>query len=140
LPFITGGSGSGGLQTGQQLDYAQVTSNTVVSVTNVLLVQGGSVTYDGNTRIKLEFYACGYSVSNTTLFIKLYESGFLTYLIQMANTSGFNFAGGTAATFLTPTAGAHSYAVFGFSDNTATVLAGTGSGDNAPSYLRITKA
>ncbi len=139
MPIISGG-GSGGVPPGHEYDYTQVTSNTVVSVTNVLLAQGASVVYDGNTRIKLEFYACGYSVSNTTLFIKLYESGFLTYLIQMANTSGFNFAGGTAATFLTPTAGAHAYAVFGFSDNTATVLAGTGSGDNAPSYLRITKA
>ena len=132
---------------GHEFDYVQRTtnySNAGTSYTTVL--DGNAVTYDGSTRIKLEFNAPVFELSTSmTANIELFDGA--TDLCEM---SGLTSSGGLtdgplyAAIFITPSAGAHTYhlkAARGITAGTITIAAGVGTGAAfMPAWYRITKA
>lgn len=135
---------------GKQYDYVQITSNVVVSgssVAQITVITGTSVTYDGSTRVRLEFYApiveAG-AASAASVTIELWDGG--TDLCDLGGVTtpaaAVMDAPFYACIFLTPTAAAHQYIIKAFRSNAnGLVAAGTGTGTGfAPAFLRITKA
>ena len=135
---------------GKQYDYVQITSNVVVSgssVAQTTVITGTSVTYDGATRIKVEFYApileAG-AAAAASLTIELWDGG--TDLCELCGVTtpaaAIMDTLGYGCVFITPSSGAHQYIVKGYRSNAnGTVVAGTGaSAGFAPAFLRITKA
>lgn len=140
---------------GYEFDYAEITGAVTITATTdgnsqgTAVIDGNAVTYDGSTRVKIEFYAPYVSVltSNQNIVVNLYDG--TTDLGRLSNIdaiTGTNTQVNTvfAARFLTPTAAAHTYHIRAWkttSGTTAVVGAGAG-GASAymPAYYRITKA
>lgn len=131
---------------GQELDYAQITTNSAAitattEATSQPVITGDSVYYDGS-RVKIQFFVPKLSASASLV---------ATFVVYRDSTVVGQVYGGTVNTTLqgagleifdTPAAGAHTYAVKAFvTTGTLTVNAGAGgSGNLVPGYLRVTKA
>src|SRR5947209_13886410 len=67
-------SGGGG---GTQFDYVEITANVTVSSSNPAapddVIVGNAVTYDGATRIKIEFYAPVVEVNHNSMAIDVWD-------------------------------------------------------------------
>lgn len=142
---ITGGGGGG-----TELDYVELTSNVTVSSTadgasgGTAIIDGNAVSYDGSTRIMVEF---GFAVTvpnGAELVVNLYDG--TTDLGRMAffSNQGSTSADSTlyARRFLTPSNASHTYHIRGWRvTSNCTVLAGAGgSATRMPAWYRITKA
>lgn len=136
---------------GTELDYVEITATVNVSgleAAPTAIVDGNAVTYDGLTRVKVEWYAqvvelpAGYYDLN----IGLYEAGTVVTLLFGAFHNETHALDWTAygSGFFTPTAGSHTYTVAGFrspgSSGSAIVAASAQGGDYAPSWYRLTEA
>ncbi len=146
-------AGTGG---GGELDYAQRTSNLTVTATSdgngngTAVVTGGSVSYTGSQRVKIEFFApyLLYSVNNENLVVNLYEGttdlGRLCSIAVSVTGGASEGAPGYGCVFLTPSAGSHTYNVKAWKTNaggTATLVAGAGGASTpVPAFMRITEA
>jgi len=132
---------------GQELDYAEITADVSVGGATTVLT-GNAVTYDGTTKILVEFYASHFSLSTTnsaTLSINLYQDGSDIGRIWQANAAGgataWTGSGIHACRRLTPSAASHTYSIRASQINgTHTINAGAGgSGNVMPAFMRITR-
>jgi hypothetical protein len=131
---------------GQELDYAQITSNpsgitATTEGTSQAVVTGDSVYYDGS-RVRVAFFVpkLASSASLTATFVVYRDSTVIGQVFGgTVNTAS---QGPEFELFDTPAAGAHVYAVKAFvSAGTLTVTVGAGgSGNLVPGWLRVTKA
>lgn len=136
------------LPSGYEFDYAERTSNLSVTATtegtSQAIITGASVSYDGSTRVCIEFYCSSMvPVGNQNLYILLYEDSTVLGILATTNDSGSSRVPvGTLRRFRTPSNASHTYAAKAFTDSaTATINAGSGgSGAYLPAYLRVTKA
>jgi hypothetical protein len=140
------GAGTGALvfPPGYEFDYVAITAGVTI-VTATTVITGNAVTYDGATRVKVEFFTyqlVAAAVGQAT--IDLYEGAtHVAVLDFLEAASGASLlAPCFASTFITPSAGAHTYTIKGTSGSgTGTVGAGSGAAGNpVPAYYRVTKA
>lgn len=135
---------------GYEFDYVQITA-PVTTTSSVDAITGNAVTYDGSTRIKIEFYAVtvySSSASQGQPTVNLYEGATDLGVLQANPYLGTSTAEldvpGYGVRFLTPSAGAHTYKlklVRAGSSGTVGVAAGAGgTATHVPAFMRITKA
>lgn len=134
-----------------QYDYVEITANVTTAGAAVDAITGNAVTYDGATRIKIEFYSPQLFIQTnaTGLAVNLYEGasdlGQVCGLYASTGTTIAELDGpGYGCRFLTPTAGSHTYK-FKLSRvtgaGTVGISAGSGgAGVMVPAFLRITAA
>lgn len=133
---------------GHQLAYVEftsdVTNTNTTEATATSVVSAGAVSFDGSTRVCIEFYA-PYTVSPSggSLFLTLYDgsSSIAANMGQQGN--GVIVVGPVLLRrFLTPSNASHTYSIRVYNaSGTGTVGAGAGgSGNKAPGYIRITTA
>jgi hypothetical protein len=130
-------SGSGVVE----YDYVENTSSTIScsgasAAAASAIIDGNAVTYDGSTRIKIEF-GC-YSINNGGI-VELYDGS--TDLGRMGfGNSGLCFY---ASRILTPSAAAHTFHIKGWRTTGTNMNIDSGSGGTGavlPAWYRITKA
>jgi len=125
------------------IDYAQATSNVSITGTSLAsptsIVAGSAVTWDGSTKILLEFFAINSTKGTTFFSTGFYEDGSNINQGSYMTASPYGFY--YSAYRITPTAGSHTYSVKGCVDaGSGQVQCGVGgSGTSAPAYLRITR-
>ncbi len=137
---------------GFQLDYVQITAAVTVTATSdgnsngTAIIDGNAVTYDGSTRIKIEFYCPWLSLSagGQDTIINLYDGttdlGRMGLLVTAASGT---LATMYAARFLTPSAASHTYHIRGWitGGSSATIEAAAGGASTyMPAWYRITVA
>lgn len=135
-----------------QMAYVEFTASVTIASstegTPTDVVSAGAVTYDGTTKVCVEFYAPG-CVTNATagsgFFLDLYNDGtslgrLLVVQNPVGGASGLNVAL-FARRFLTPTSGSHTLKVGGWSFSSANPVVSAGAGGttaNLPGYIRVT--
>ena len=148
ITIASTGGGSGGVT---EYDYVQITSPVTITgttdATATAVIDGNAVTYDGSTRIKLEFFALGASITSAQeLVVVVYDGatdlGRLAVLVNDSATATHDEGPLYGAMFLTPSAGAHTFHVKAWkTGGTVSIYAGAGgAGVNLPAWYRITKA
>lgn len=134
---------------GYEFDYVQRTTNYTNSTgTYSVVLDGNAVTYDGSTRIKIEFFSPLFEVSgaSVTANVELFDGS-----TDLCELSGVTANGGSGvldlplygAVFLTPSNASHTYHIKAARGVSGSVLIAGGSGSGggfAPCYMRITKA
>lgn len=162
--------GSGVPPAGALDDYVFKHANTTVtgtghsSQTN-LIIQGNAVTYDGNTRVSVEFFAPIVEIlggdQNQAIGFELWDGadglgggtdkGTILYIeggLQPIGGAPSHWVFGHGAyskSILTPTAGSHTFSVYAWRNDgsgTCTVFASTfvdGLGNVGPAWYRVTK-
>jgi hypothetical protein len=134
---------------GYEFDYAQVTGGVTITATTeagaTTVVTGNAVTYDGSTKILIEFWAAGMNVTTgATGYLVLYDGsssiGYI-YSVTDGGSAGTQYQTVYTAIRITPSAAAHTYSVRGLktSGTVSTVGGAGGSGADYPQYIRITK-
>lgn len=135
-----------------EYDYVQNTSTVTVSSTSstspTTVIDGNSVTYDGSTRVKIEFwsYSSG-AASGGSLTVDLWDGSTDLGRLCLSQPTG----GGTGEVeiplygvrFLTPSAAAHTYHVKAFKSGSGACEIYSGAGGvntGLPMWYRITKA
>lgn len=143
-------AGGGTTPPGTELDYKQITANVTIphntseaSLTTV--ITGNPVTYDGATRVKIEFYSAGLGGNTFNITLVLLKDGAHLGHIADGIATSETPGGGVYAFFDTPSAGSHTYSIGGYNnggtyDNWVVAGPGNGSGVALPAYLRITRA
>ncbi len=132
-------SGGGGGVT--EYDYVENTSSTItcsgaLPSTADAIIDGNAVTYDGSTRIKIEF-GC-YSMNNGGV-IELYDGSTDLGRLGFGN-GGLCFY---ASRILTPSAASHTFHIKGWRTTGSNLTIDSGSGGTGavlPAWYRITKA
>lgn len=143
-------------------DYVFRTAN--VTVTGIgfndqtnLLIQGAAVVLDGSTRVKVEFFAPSVDISgnppnNQAVGFELWDGvtnkGTMGYVVgNRKGAASPDLEVGASVkleTILTPSAGTHTYAIYGWKNvagGTCVISANTfvdGSGNFAPMWYRLT--
>ncbi|MGH7156500.1 MAG: Kelch repeat-containing protein [Candidatus Saccharimonadales bacterium] len=152
--FASGGSGTSS-QTANgnfQLDYAQITSNvTGINTAGKTIMTGNPVTYDGNTSVEVQFYAPQIDLGNYNgnesggMAISLYEDG--SSIGKMGGcpniytgTSSSGGCFGLFSTILTPTAGSHTFSIYGSGDGLISAGVVDAGGTYLPAYIRVIRA
>ncbi len=136
---------------GFELDYVEKTTGTTITATadgnsgGTAVIDGNAVTYDGSTRIKIEFYAISLEISApNALFVNLYDgtTDLGRMLVMSIPGTGTVDASAYGARFLTPSNAAHTYHIRAWKTaGTAVVVAGAGGAStNMPAWYRITVA
>lgn len=132
-----------------EVDYVEKTSNTSITATTEAtantIVTGNAVTYDGATRVKIEFWAWSArpdaTVAGRTLDLVLYDGATSIGLLGEMVTPAANASQSVvhAIRWITPSAAAHTYSVRAFvSAGSGVVYAGAGGiGAQAPAFIRI---
>lgn len=142
----TGGGGT------TEYDYVENATGTI-TVTSTsdgnsggqAFIDGNAVTYDGSTRVMIEFGVYAFDITtNDDLLFNLYDG--TTDLGRMWNSGTASTANLTSGAhqkrFLTPSTGSHTYHIRVWkTGGTAHVYTGTGGASTAmPGWYRITKA
>jgi hypothetical protein len=135
---------------GYQYDKTQITASPAAVTattegTSVAQITGGSVTYDGATLVKVEFWAPTLSVSaatTATTFVVFRGATVVGGAVYGADITGAVNPPPYVVAFDTPPAGAVAYALKAYVNaNSMTLSAGAGgSGGALPAFLRVTKA
>ena len=127
---------------GTQLDYVESSSVLTVTATTAATAQahitGSAINYDGNTRIKVEYFA---PFAGNTQFISIDLWDGSTDLGVVSQSNGTNvFAYG--AIFLTPSAGSHTFSFRAWrGTGSADIDPGVGgAATRIPAWYRITVA
>lgn len=135
-----------------ELDYVEFTSSVNVSHVEAsadTILTGTPLTFDGVTRIRVEFYCQVIEIPNShyDFNLGLYDNGTLTRLLvgMFSSNAGTLDVTGYGVCYLTPAAGSHTYSIRAYrsagSSGTAIVAAGNGVGDNfPPGFYRVTVA
>lgn len=133
-----------------ELDYVEVTANVNVARVEAsadVVLTGNTITLDGATRVRVEFYAQVVEIPNNhyDFNLGLWDNGTLTRLLVGMYSSSAGVLDQTAygVCYLTPAAGEHTYSIRAYrspgSSGTAIVAAGNGVGDNfPPAFYRVT--
>ncbi len=126
-----------------ELDYVERTSNLTVTATSEgtpdTVIDGNAVTYDGSTRVKIEFFATFFSAT-AALVVTVWDGSTDLGRICQTNLQGVPAYG---ARFLTPSGVAsHTFHIKAWkTSGTSSLNGGTGGvGNYEPMFLRITKA
>ncbi len=140
---------------GFTLDYVEITAAVTVTATTdgnsqgTAIIDGNSVSYDGSTIVKIEFYApyISYNVSNNAILINLYDgTNDLGRLVNMSQITGSNAQtmGAYGVRFLTPSNASHTYHIRGWktsaSGSASVGAAAGGASSYVPAFMRITVA
>lgn len=124
------------------LDYVEETSSHVVSGTSEggadSFLTGSSVSVDGSTEVRIEFFApYGAASGGTGVAVLLEDSSVIGWVAEWTAVGPLY-----AAVFRTPSAGSRTYSVkLWKTGGTVSVGAGSGgSGAEVPAYLRVSRA
>jgi hypothetical protein len=132
-----------------ELNYKQFIADiTGISATTegtaVTIISSDSITFDGQTRVQVEFFAPAGAIntSGAAMAIILFRDSTVigrTYLY--IQSSSFDVGPIKLEAFDTPSAGAHTYTIKAYvSSNSGTIHAGSGgAGSWAPAFLRTTR-
>jgi hypothetical protein len=124
-----------------ELDYVEYNAGDIAvsgsSGTPTNLLSGAAVTYDGSTRVKIEFWAAGAFAGSAALIIELYDGGSL--LDRIFQTNSALGAPAYGVVFRTPTAGSHTFHIKAWK-NGGTDGAIAAAATYAPIFMRITTA
>ncbi len=128
---------------GYQWDYVTQTTDLTVTATTAATAQafltGNAVTYDGSTRVKIEFWTPG--VSNAGVAIAELYDGATDQSLRMGQVNpGSGQVTMYGAYFLTPTNASHTYSIKFWRATANMSVAGNGSGIYTPAFLRVTTA
>jgi hypothetical protein len=150
-------AGAWALPHGHEFDYVQITAGVTLNATadgnsgGTAVIDGNAVTYDGATRVCIEFFAPRMFNNPATvahnMYVNVYDgTNDLGRIFQMSGdvVAQSQSTGGYGCLFLTPTAAAHTYHIRGWKDaagDSCQVLCGAGGASTlAPAFYRITKA
>jgi hypothetical protein len=144
---------------GYEFDYVQITSPVTVTATTdgnnqgTAVIDGNAVTYDGSTRIKIEFsapYMAATGGGANNYLLNVYDGTTdlgRIYNLELSWGSGTQEASPIyGALFLTPTNAAHTYHIRGWKSvggGSPTMSVGAGAGGASayvPAWYRITRA
>jgi hypothetical protein len=134
---------SPGLRAGDQLDYVERSTTLTVSATTAAaadtFIDGNAVYYDGNLRIKVEFF-CPYMEGNASVSVDLWDGSTDLGVIAQSNLSPGNASYGIM--FLTPAVGSHTFHLKAWRGATSGSLfpGAGGAGTRIAAFLRITVA
>lgn len=141
--LVASGLPAWALPSGYEFDYVEdtvgltVTASTDGTAQNYL--PGNAVTFDGSTRVKVEFYFPLFNVTASQLLVvNLYQDG-----ADIGRMAAYAFNNeGYGQRLFTPTAGAHTYSIRVWrTAGTTGITAGVGgAGAYMPSFYRLTKA
>jgi hypothetical protein len=137
---------------GYELDYVQITATVTITAasdaTAASVIDGNAVTYDGSTRVKIEFAAIGCDIAGSNeMVFNLYDGS--TDLGRIAAVGNPQAGQGdiplaAAPVFLTPSAASHTYHIKAWrvvNSGTMRVYAGAGgTATSMPAWYRITVA
>lgn len=139
----TGGGGTG------QTTLDLVTKSTDVGYTNAIttVITGGAVTYDGATRVKIEFRSAAWDLvghaNDSGGILYLYEDGvqlgFLDYMditIGLSNVA-YQAKGAYGAAIRTPAAGSHTYDVRAQAQHAADTGTVYGAAPEMPMWIAV---
>jgi hypothetical protein len=126
---------------GQQ--YAEVTSDVTITATTEAtadtVVTAPSVTFNGTTKLEIEFFAPYITTySGQTLTLVLYDgSSSIGKLGFFCNTAGYLTAGGVLKRVLTPSAASHTYSIRAYTDSGhGDIIGGSGGAGNVvPGFI-----
>jgi hypothetical protein len=141
-------TGSLDINVWEPLDYAQITAPVTVSGTSeagaTTIVTGAALAYDGNTRIRIEFFSPEFTEQTTSQesWIVLYQDGVsigpMEHHLYDSNRHPV-----TSVRELTPSAGTHTYSIRAYQAGSGqTVVVGAGAGGSGvlpPAFLRISR-
>lgn len=141
---VFNGAGGQTFPPGYEFDYAENTAGLTVTPTTdataTAYITGNAVTYDGTTRVRVDFFAASSAITSGQLIvINLYDGS--TDLGRVAAIDALSMSI-ILTRFLTPSAAAHTYSIRAWKTaGTATLTAGAGgTATYMPSWYRITKA
>lgn len=129
--------------------YVEITSD--VSITGsegspTDIVSAGAISFNGTTRVRIEFYApavVSTGASQQTVLSLWDSTTDLGRVFQCGNLSGTQVHGCYVVRYLTPSNASHTYKIRGFRDggtSTANVQADTGgTGLQMPAFIRISR-
>lgn len=133
-----------------EIDYVTLTTTTNISSTNSAsptnIISGNAKTYDGSTRVKIEFYSpiISENTSSSVSFVLYDGSTAVGIIANIYASSGQINTPCKVDYILTPTAGSHTYHIKGYvasGSGTGNLFLGTGGASTAVgAYLRITNA
>ncbi len=130
----------GGKMPGFEFDFVSTTTDLTVTATSAASAQsfidGAAVSYDGSTRIKIEFYCPNSVISSGVGIIELYDGS--TDLFRMGQ--GTVNAPIYIALFLTPSNASHTYHIKAWKSAGSFSLSAGGGGIYQNAWYRITKA
>lgn len=130
-----------------QIDYVPKASDVVVTATSATsantIIDGSAVTYDGSTRVKIEFWCRLASINAAGYWIVTLWDG-TTDLGRLAQFHGNGVGDGTpvyGVAFITPTSGSHTYHVKAWlAGPTSSTFTGNSTDPGYPMWLRIRKS
>lgn len=139
---------------GQELSYVEITSPVTISATSEAtadtVVTAGAITFDGSTRVCIEFFSDSVAPGATAasaIAIFLYDGassiGYIWFCKKDSSATAQNGTTGChAVRYLTPSAGSHTYSIRASrSVSNGSIYAGAGgSGNDSPAFIRISRA
>jgi hypothetical protein len=129
---------------GFEFDYVERTTRLDISATTAAgantVIDGNAVTYDGSTRIKVEFVA-SFASSSQFISVDLWDGSTDLGVIAQLNAGG-NGAPIYGVLFLTPSAASHTFHIKAWrgTGSAAFETGAGGAGTRTPAILRITRA
>ncbi len=127
---------------GSELDYVERTTNLTVTATTEsgadTVIDGNAVSYDGSTRVLVEFFSPFFSAT-AALVVTLWDGSTDIGRICQTNLQGVPAKG---ERFLTPSNASHTYHIKAWkTSGTSSLNGGSGDvGNYMPMFLRITRA
>lgn len=128
-----------------EIDYVEVTTDKNITATTAAtaetFITGNSKTYDGNTRIKIEFWTqMAAPASGSWAVINLWQDS--TDLGRIGQIGITSSNGGTikGEFYTTPSSGSHTYYIKAWTTSGTAVLYAASASSALPSFLRITRA
>lgn len=142
---VTGVTGATGVGADVQLDYVPWANDVTVTATSApaadTVIDGNAVTYDGSTRVKIEFWSrFVFNSGGDYVIVTLWDGA--TDLGRIGQIRG---AGGEGApvygvVFLTPSAAAHTFHVKAWVTGGTGTITGNNTDPGSPMWYRITTA
>jgi hypothetical protein len=128
---------------GYQWDYVTQTSDLTVSATTAATAQafltGNSVSYDGATRVQLEWWSP--SVSGTGVAVAELYDGATDQSLRIGQAGpGASGSPVYGVYFFTPSNASHTYSIKFWRVTANMTVSGNGGGIYAPAFLRVTTA
>lgn len=131
-----------------EIAYVEFTSTVSITGSEASptdVVSAGAESFDGSTRVKIEFYAPAVASTGSAqqTILSLWDSTTdLGRVFQCGNLSGTQVFGCYVVRYLTPSNASHTYKIRGFREGgtgTANVQANTGgTGLQMPGFIRLT--
>lgn len=147
----TGAGAIAAKPSGYEFGYTEFTTTFTTTVTSEVtaaaVVTAPSITFDGSTKVVVEFFAVGANVNasaRSALFV-LYDGASSIGIIGEVDSPTAGYGGiAYCRRVFTPAAATKTYSIKAFVSGgagTCQIAAGTGGvGNNMPGYIRITKA